>query len=217
MTAIVSVETVLLVVLVVLVAGLLRSHAAILRRIGPEGSPIPDPPRAPRQNAGAPELIGTTPGGDALKLALGTSGPTLLAFLTSGCSTCAGFWETLAEDRLPPGVQTMIVTRGADRERPAKLRALAPDGIPVVMSSQAWTDYEVPGAPYFVLVDDGIRGEGVATSWQALASLIGDAIDDQREAERGSGGATRARRVEQTLAANGVAPDHPSLRPGRSP
>ena len=34
MTALVSVETVLLVLLVVLVAGLLRSHAEILRRLG---------------------------------------------------------------------------------------------------------------------------------------------------------------------------------------
>jgi len=31
---------------------------------------------------------------------------TLLAFLTSGCGTCAGFWETLAEPRLPRSVQT---------------------------------------------------------------------------------------------------------------
>ena len=37
MTALVSVETVLLVLLVVLVAALLRSHAEILRRLGPEG------------------------------------------------------------------------------------------------------------------------------------------------------------------------------------
>jgi len=37
MTALVSVETVLLVLLLVLVAGLLRSHAEILRRLGPAG------------------------------------------------------------------------------------------------------------------------------------------------------------------------------------
>ena len=37
MVALVSVETVLLVLLVVLVAALLRSHAEILRRLGPEG------------------------------------------------------------------------------------------------------------------------------------------------------------------------------------
>ena len=47
-TAIVSVETVLLVLLIVLVAGLLRSHAEILRRLGP-GDAETDAPRFPRR------------------------------------------------------------------------------------------------------------------------------------------------------------------------
>ena len=38
MTALVSVESVLLVVLLLLVAGLLRSNAEILRRLGPPGA-----------------------------------------------------------------------------------------------------------------------------------------------------------------------------------
>ena len=47
MTALVSVETVLLVLLVVLVAGLLRSHAEILRRLGVVWVPrVPLPARA---------------------------------------------------------------------------------------------------------------------------------------------------------------------------
>ena len=75
----------------------------------------------------------------------------------------------------------MVVTHGAERERPARLRKLAAPGIPVVMSSQAWRDYSVPGAPYFVLVDGSIRGEGAAASWAALSSLVGDAIEDARE------------------------------------
>ncbi len=58
MTALVSAETVLLVILVVLVAGLLRSHAEILRRLGPDGVPVPgsDPasPPAPERPPGAP-------------------------------------------------------------------------------------------------------------------------------------------------------------------
>jgi hypothetical protein len=227
MVAIVSVETVLLVLLVVLVAGLLRSHAEIMRRLGPEdGSVAPAPPvQASRRDerpggrsgvlSDAPELAGVTPTGDAVKLAFARGGaaPTLLAFLTSGCGTCAGFWETLGERRLPAGVETVIVTHGADRERPPKLRSLTPDRIPVVMSSQAWADYEVPGAPYFVLVDGGIRGEGVATTWRALASLVGDAIEDRRESQRAGGGERRTKRLDDTLAAAGIGPGHPSLYP----
>jgi hypothetical protein len=227
-TAIVSVETVLLVVLVVLVAGLLRSHAEVLRRLGPPGTEpadLPVPPVASslvRREAGAsaPALSGTTPAGDAVSLSFEgvAAAPTLLAFLTSGCATCAEFWESLGERRLPPGVQTVIVARGADREQPARLRQLAPRGVAVVMSSAAWDDYEVPGAPYFVLVDGPIRGEGVATSWPALSSLVGDAIEDQRVASEKRGGQQRARSVDETLAAAGIGPDHPSLYPaGRRP
>ena len=217
MTAIVAVETVLLVLLVVLVAGLLRSHAEILRRLGPADagstpSPIPKPPRGERQAARAPDLTGVTPGGDAVSLSFegSSAGATLLAFLTSGCSTCAGFWESLAEPRLPAGIQAVIVAHGPERERPAKLRSLAPANVPVVMSSQAWQDYRVPGAPYFVLVEETIRGEGVATTWQAVSSLVSDAIEDQRDAN----GHARARRIEETLAAAGIGPEHPSLYPG---
>jgi hypothetical protein len=226
MVAVISVETVLLVLLVVLVAGLLRSHAEILRRLGPPAQPgevdVPLPVTAPDRAAHgvrAAAVSGETPSGDVVKLdfdAGAVVAPTLLAFLTSGCSTCASFWETLGERRLPPGVQTVIVARGRDRERPAGLRKLAPRGIAVVMSSEAWADYRVPGAPYFVLVDGVVRGEGVATTWQALASLVADAIEDQREAERVGAGTRRSRSVDETLAAAGIGPDHPSLYPGRA-
>jgi hypothetical protein len=224
MTAIVSVETVLLAILVVLVAGLLRSHAEILRRLGPvdgsapgAGSPAVAAPRAPQRPRGAPAppVAGVTPDDDAVALDLSAPGaPTLLAFLSSGCSTCAAFWAGLGEAGLPAGVEPIVVTRGADRERPARLRELASPGVPVVMSSPAWEDYAVPGSPYFVLVDGAIRGEGVATSWQALSSLVSDAIAERDEPPGGSGGSARALTVERTLAAAGIAPDHPSLYPG---
>ncbi len=237
MVALVSVETVLLVLLVVLVAGLLRSHAELLRRIGPadeigdggpagvaaDGSGDPILPQPPTRGRGTQESIpsplsGVTPEGDPVTLAFARGGETatLLAFLTSGCSTCAGFWQTLGERRLP-GVQTVIVTRGAERERPSAVRSLAPEQIAVVMSSVAWEDYGVPGAPYFVLVEEQIRGEGVATSWSALSSLIADAIGDARAARRPGAGEVRAQSVERTLAAAGIHPDDPSLHPSRAP
>jgi hypothetical protein len=230
MTAIVSVETVLLVLLVVLVAGLLRSNAEILRRLGsseaaePGGRLVPAPESAPAREPGAPAaaLAGPTPSGDAVSLDFAAAGraPTLLAFLSSGCGTCAGFWEALGARPLPSAVRTVVVTHGTERERPARLRELAPPGMPVVMSSQAWKDYGVPGAPYFVLVDGAVRGEGVATTWDALSSLVGDAIEDARESELGrppTRGTARAHRVERTLAAAGIGPEHPSLYPSRSP
>jgi hypothetical protein len=243
MTAVVAAETVLLALLLVLVAGLLRSHAEILKRLsalqggapaGDRASGLAQPPATQRssEELSPAALTGVTPAGDALGLALQApaSRPTLLAFLTSGCASCAGFWETLGEPRLPPGIEILIITHGSDRESPARLRKLAPEHVPVLMSSQAWADYRVPGSPYFVLVDGLIRGEGVATTWSALASLVSDAIEDQQGAgadgtEPGAGvagsehgaGQRRASDIDATLAAAGIHPGHESLYPGRRP
>ena len=212
MVALVSVETVLLVLLVVLVAGLLRSHAEILRRLGPaDEAPDVLPPPAGLRGQDAAPIAGTTPHGDAVALDFDgrAISPTLLAFLSTGCSVCADFWQALGQRRLT-GVQTVIVTHGQERERPRRLRELAPPGVPVVMSSGAFTDYQVPGSPYFVLVDGLVRGEGSAPTWEALSSLVADAIEDDRGGER------RTERVDDTLAAAGIGPGHPSLYPGRT-
>jgi hypothetical protein len=235
MLVVVAAETVLLILLLVLVAGLLRSHAEILRRLGAleragpmePGSGLEPPPATERiGDALVPAAIsGVTPDGDAVTVAFTGPGslPTLLAFLTSGCSSCADFWATLGEHRLPPGIQTLVITHGAERERPARLHELAPAEVPVVMSSQAWRDYRIPGSPYFVLVDGVVRGEGVATTWSALASLVGDAIADAGVvgeagagggAVRPRGGEARTRDVDATLAAAGIGPGHESLYPG---
>src|SRR5207249_1185681 len=95
---------------------------------------------------------------------------TLLAFLSSGCTTCRSLWEALAEDdgpALPDRSRLVVVTLGPDEESPARLRRMAPAHTPVVMSSDAWHDYRVPGAPYFIWVDGAGRvlGEGSSRSW----------------------------------------------------
>jgi hypothetical protein len=164
---------------------------------------VPEPAAGIRPDTEAPEIAGVTPTGDAIKLSL-NGAPTLLAFLSSGCTSCARFWGTLGEHPLPHRLQPMIVTRGLDSEQRSKLRSIAPAAVPVVMSSEAWEDYAVPGSPYFVLVERGeIRGEGVATTWDALTSLVGDAVEEQRG-------------IDERLAAVGIGPDHPSLHSGWS-
>ena len=200
---------VVVVLLAVLVAGLLRSHADILKALhdlgvgvdetsaGPGESghdhggasasarPVPVPftmgPQLPagRDATSAPTIAGVTPDGNALAVApAGSGGLTLLAFLSTGCSSCAGFWEsfrTPADLGLPAGARLVVVTKGAEREIPGEVAALAAPGLSVVMSSDAWTDYEVPGSPFFVLVDgtSGRRiGEGVANHFRQVAELV---------------------------------------------
>ncbi|MEA2390283.1 MAG: hypothetical protein QOK31_392 [Solirubrobacteraceae bacterium] len=227
MTVLVVVETLLLVVLLVLVTGLLRSHAEILRRLGPAdegdlsaGAGVPEPPdREPA--ALAPDVAGATLEGDAVKLSLATGGgPTLLAFLGSGCQSCGGLWGELAEGPALPGrARVVVVTKDSSHESPSRLEELAPSGVPLIMSSAAWRDYEVPGSPYFVLVDGStgqIQGEGAATGWDQIASLMRDAardadLSDRRAARTSS---ERSARAEQALSVAGIGPGHPSLYPG---
>src|SRR5207247_7710613 len=129
----------------VLVLGLLRSHADILRALHSLGAGIGDPasdedastsipvtmgPTLPRERGvGAPDISGTTPDGGAVALSMCATDLTLLAFLSSGCSTCAGFWERLASPEafgLPGGTRLAVVTQGPELELPAALARLAP-------------------------------------------------------------------------------------------
>lgn len=224
MTALVAVETLLLVLLVLLVAGLLRSHAEILRRLGPPADEAGDEPFVVREHAparapgalAAPDVAGATLPGDSAKVSLAPgSPPTLLAFLTSGCTSCQNFWEAFGTGEageLAPDVRVVAVTKDGSHESPSRLRELAPPGLPVLMSSAAWDAYSVPGSPYFVYVEDGeIQGEGSATQWPQLASLLRDARADAREA----GGERRALNADAALEAAGIGPGHPSLYPTR--
>jgi len=104
-----------------------------------------------------------------------------------------------------------------------------PKDVPVVLSSQAWTDYEVPAAPYFVYVSGesgNVAGEGSATSWEQIVSLFRDALADaawrsefslQSVARRSGHGHEITRGNDNVavddgvLADAGVGPNHPSL------
>ena len=69
-----------------------------------------------------------------------------------------------------------------------------------------------------MLVDRTVRGEGVASTWVALRSLVGDALADSRTvASRAAVAPARARRVDEVLAAAGIHPGDPALYPGRTP
>jgi hypothetical protein len=231
MTALVAVETLLLVLLTLLVAGLLRSHAEILRRLGPPGEESGEDafvlqhsaPARHEDQLAASDIAGTTLAGDAAKISLAPGAPpTLVAFLTSGCTSCLGFWQALGSGGLDElhDVRVVAVAKDGSHESPSRLREIAPPGLPVLLSSAAWDAYSVPGSPYFVYVDGGaIQGEGSATQWPQLASLVRDAREDVRLAAAGavtpgaSAGEQRAGHMDAALAAAGIGAGHPSLYP----
>lgn len=236
MTAVVVVEAVALFLLGLLVIGLLRSHAEILRQLhqlgaGREDAAEPTALDIPALRPGlgqARDLSGTTPGDEAVAVGVvGVEHDTLLAFLTSGCLTCDGFWKAFnegGEAELPEGTRLVAVTKGPGEESPAAVARLAPPDVPVVMSTQAWLDYQVPGSPYFVYVDGSpgrVVGEGTAVTWDQVLSLVGRAVEDRRRPNRAVASrqqeASREARIDEELMAAGIYPGDPRLYPSAEP
>ena len=156
-----------------------------------------------------------------------SGGLTLLAFLSTGCASCAGFWESFRRPDslgLPPGTRLVVVTKGPEREIAGEVAPLAAPGLRVLMSSDAWTEYEVPGSPFFVLVDgtSGRRiGEGVANQLAQVAELVRRAESDARAfgpvgppgRDVGLDGPARESENDAELLAAGIRPGDPSLYP----
>jgi hypothetical protein len=241
MVALVTIEALAILLLGLLVAGLLRSHAEILRALdglgvridGSSSTPGPVGPREPTGvraagGAAAIDVAGRSADDHPVALAVaGTRHDTLLAFLSSGCERCARFWSRWSDgdphDGLPAGVRVVIVTRGPGQESPSAVRRLAPVDVPVVMSDDAWSDYGVPGAPYFVFVEgrsSRIAGEGSAATWSQLSSLMGQAFADrgpQPSEGRRAGTAGREARADEELRSAGILPGDPSLHAPTAP
>ena len=226
MTILAIVDTVLLVVALVYIVALLRSHADILRRLAaveeagpraPSGTAATGLPRVGDDELEAPEPIsGTTLAGDSVALSFGPgSPPTLLAFLTSGCTSCAPFWAGL-RDAPDLAERVVVVTHDSDQESPTRVARLASAEAEIVMSSTAWQEYAVPASPHFVLTDGrgGIRGRGAALDWSQLETMVGDARADADAASPPARTTQeRAARSAQALAQAGIGPGHPSLFP----
>lgn len=125
MVALAVLQLVVIALLAVLVVGLLRSHAEVLRRLHELGAGVYDAeadgtaasgvttavelgaspvvrtrdgvPEPRDTETGAHDLAGLLPDGSATAVGVtGTDHTTLLAFLSSGCGTCSDFWRAFA-------------------------------------------------------------------------------------------------------------------------
>ena len=75
------------------------------------------------------------------------------------CLTCrhfGGIRRSITVFR-PNDARVIVVTRGVEAESPGAVRKLASPLVHTVMSTETWQDYNVPGAPYFILVDGAPR------------------------------------------------------------
>ena len=227
MTAVLIIEGVAILLLAVLVVGLLRSHAEILRALhelgirpdeGESASTGGRRPR-PRLSAGAPsDIAGLSPTGSTVHIGVtGTESRTLLAFLSTGCSSCLPLWADLAGKNPVSDLadtRLVVVTKGPEAESPSRLQQLAPPTATVVQTTEAWDSYGVPVTPYFVLVDGvtgEVAGEGSASTWEQVNSLIIQAAGDREVVA--SGGELQA---DRELRRAGIGRGHPSLYPDRA-
>lgn len=211
MTVVVVLLAVAVGALALLVFGLLRTHAEILRALDRAGIALDDetaaspsrsrPARSQAQAtdgaADARDLVGSVPAGGPTKVAVtGVPHLTLLAFLSSGCRTCERFWEAFADPNLElPGHDTRLVIVGQDpaHDSESALAALVPPGVKAVLSTAAWEHYDVAGSPYFALVDGAagrVVGAGSALRWEQLRDLLEQALADAGLHRGGSGGSS---------------------------
>lgn len=253
MTVVLVLEGVVIAVLGLLVFGLLRSHAEILKRLhelgaGLHGSPAPaaqlpvDGPRPGRDFqvmpqmpsppdregfGGSADLAGIDAGGhETLTVRVtGVEHDTIVAFLSSGCLTCQKFWDAFRKPRklgLPAGTRLVVVTKGPDAESPSAVAELAPPGVPTVMSSEAFIDYDIPGSPYFVQVHGPtgrVKGEGTGPDWDQVSSLLSQASGDAAlvsslagsQVAKPGADADRESRIDRELFDAGVNPGDTSL------
>lgn len=215
-----------------LVVGLLRTQAELIRRLDSLGIRLDDEnsgapitlSRHPENAASPTEIVGTTASGEPVvkSLSVGTD-PILVAFLSTTCNSCAEFWNAFDTDELKihaARYRVVTVTLGPNEESPTRAKSLMKGDAEVVMSSEAWTQFEVPGAPYFAVVDPtqgSIIGEGTAGDMNALSTFLSDASGDRRwdkERTRDRTDADREQTVDEELKRAGLYPGDPRLHHG---
>lgn len=233
--ALVIALAVIVLLLGMLVVGLLRSHADILRRLESVGAGLEGAggtaghesqitlTRREATPAVERRVTGVTPDGDPVVISLGSgTDPTLVAFLSTTCSTCTPFWEGLQSSQMFFGGhrhRVLVMTLGESEESPTRAQSLANPAVDVVMSSSGWSDFEVPGAPYFVLLEPGtsrIIGEGSAMTFESLEEFLSDATNDQKwDLDTSNRLESEESRIDVELRRAGILPGDPRLYPAR--
>ena len=178
----VAVETLLLVLIGLLVVGLLRSHAEILRQLAERDELLNIGAASERAKRNpilshAVAVEGVSPeGASANFLPDQREGFALLCFLSSGCATCLNFWGPSPDRSLVlQKAELIYVTKGPAEESPGKVKRLAPEGCEVIMSTEAWDTYAVEAYPHFALLRSGtLVSEGSLLDWAGVIRMMDD-------------------------------------------
>ncbi|HEY5149226.1 MAG TPA: hypothetical protein VIJ23_05300 [Mycobacterium sp.] len=169
----------------------------------------------------AHNLVGQGLSGEIVSVrAVGVPHDTVITFLSSGCTGCATFWSDLADGNGATalgGGRVVVVTKDPQEESVGRLLELRPAGVDLIMSSAAWSDYQVPGSPYVIVVDGRtgrVKGEGSGTSLRQVSGLMRQATGDvlaSRAVSKPRADTEREVDVDRALLAAGIGPGDPSL------
>jgi hypothetical protein len=141
------------------------AYLAGLRPI-PTGA-LPTPRPAPTDR-----ISGHAPRGQPVEVLLRRSGRILLCFLATRCDGCESFWQGLgdgASEQLPADVSCVILTKSAPEADVVEVQRL------VVMTSEAWHQFQVLSYPFFVLVEGAscdVVGETVGFGWADVLTML---------------------------------------------
>jgi hypothetical protein len=128
----------------------------------------------------APVVVGVSPTGELSALQPQDGA---VIFLTSSCLACRDVWDALGRDDAGTAALKVaaVVTPDATLESRDTVAALAPAGMPTVMSTASWQSYAAAGSPWVAVVMAGlVVAEGSATGWDDLVALVrGDRRGDR--------------------------------------
>ena len=142
---------------------------------------VPSRKVEPSEGRTAHDVTGTSPAGLPVEFRIHhLDRPALLAFLSTHCDGCDEYWSGFGHTDGGPwlhSVSPAIVTRGPESIDPSAVQEAAAGvlEVPVIMSDQAWIDYQVLGYPFFVLIDPESRtvlGETVGFGWADVIAMI---------------------------------------------
>jgi hypothetical protein len=126
-----------------------------MTRAASEGSAVEgvDAPQESPRGGDAVDVRGTTPKGEPVVVDPVDEDGVVFLFLSTTCGICLSLWRNLVgrEDALKTNRWVVVLREHDDPTDVAQdlLLASAPS---VVMSDEAFADYEIPGSPYVVVV-----------------------------------------------------------------
>ena len=161
---------VLVVVLCLVVVALARQIGTLYMRLGPRGALEIDG-EGPGLGEAPPPLAATAIGGDAVSIG-GPGRAQLLMFVSPGCHLCEQVLPSL--HALSDGDPTPVVISDGDAyETTAGVKL---DGLPapVVPAAGIAREYNVPGTPYVVILDElgVVRAKGTVNNLEQVEGLI---------------------------------------------